>query len=171
MVPLLTESQQASAILHTFFEKLHTPPHFFYANCLHSALFVCTALIFKRFKRVDKLSNHLHYIYTVSARICTCLHLSALICTSLHFYTQLHLSALICTHLHFYMKRHLSALIYTYLHTSYTTITTRLPSKATCQGIQRHRESGILFGATEKLLSRSPFTAPPSQESTPVTNH
>ena len=129
--------------------------HRFNTNCLHSALFVCTALIFKRFKRVDKLSNHLHYIYTLPARICTYLHLSALICTHLHFYTQRHLSTLICT----------------YLHASYTTITTRLPSKATCQGIQRHSESGILFGATEKSLPQSPFTAPPSQESAPVTYH
>lgn len=48
------------------------------AKCLHSALFVCTALIIKRFKSVDKLVFCLHsYLHAV-----TITHpLSALVCT------------------------------------------------------------------------------------------
>ena len=45
------------------------------ANCLHSALFVCTALIIKRFKSVDKSVFYLHfYLHTVtitSPSVCT----------------------------------------------------------------------------------------------------
>ena len=50
----------------------------FSANYLHSALFVCTALIIKRFKSVDKLVFCLHsYLHAV-----TITHpLSALVCT------------------------------------------------------------------------------------------
>ena len=48
------------------------------AKCLHSALFVCTALIINRFKSVDKPVFYLHFIYTLSLS-----HhpLSALVCT------------------------------------------------------------------------------------------
>ena len=53
----------------------------FNANCLHSALFICTALIFKRFRRVDNSKIYLH-------AVCTQLHLC------LHY---LHLFALVCT--------------------------------------------------------------------------
>ena len=45
--------------------------------CLHSALFVYTALIISVFWRVDKRAKYLHS----STLICTCLHLSALVCT------------------------------------------------------------------------------------------
>lgn len=48
--------------------------------CLHSALFVCTALIISVFWRVYKRVK--------------CLHSSALV------YTHLHSSALVCSHLH-----------------------------------------------------------------------
>ena len=57
--------------------RAHTPD-IFLANYLHSALFVCTALIIKRFKSVDKLVFCLHsYLHAV-----TITHpLSALVCT------------------------------------------------------------------------------------------
>ena len=48
------------------------------ANYLHSALFVCTALIIKRFKSVDKLvfclHSYLHAVTITSPSVCTCLH-------------------------------------------------------------------------------------------------
>ena len=48
------------------------------AKCLHSALFVCTALIIKRFKSVDKpvfyLHSYLHAVTITSPSVCTCLH-------------------------------------------------------------------------------------------------
>ena len=89
------------------------PPHFFCANCLHSALFVCIALIFRRFKRVDKLSNQLHCIYT----------LPALVCTNLHVSTLLHATTLACTNLHIStLYLHATTLAFTNLHAFYTTI-------------------------------------------------
>ena len=50
----------------------------FNANCLHSALFVCNALIFKRFRRVD---NSEFYLHAVCTQLHSCLHLFALVCT------------------------------------------------------------------------------------------
>ena len=74
--------------------------------CLHSTLFVCTALIINLLRSVDNFVFYLH----------GCLHLSTLVCTYLHssalIYTRLHLSTLVCTCLH------LSALISTYLHST-----------------------------------------------------
>lgn len=53
----------------------------FNANCLHSALFVCTALIFKRFRRVDNSEIYLHAVCTQLHSCLHCLHLFALVCT------------------------------------------------------------------------------------------
>ena len=89
------------------------------AICLHSTLFVCTALIINLLRSVDNSVFYLH----LPALICTRLHLSALTCTYLHstlfvctaliinllrsvddfvFYLHgcLHLSTLVCTCLH-----------------------------------------------------------------------
>ena len=46
----------------------------FNANCLHSALFICTALIFNSLSSVDTIYTRLHFLYThlhFSTRICT----------------------------------------------------------------------------------------------------
>lgn len=46
----------------------------FNTKCLHSALFICTALIFNSLSSVDTICTHLHFLYTrlhFSARICT----------------------------------------------------------------------------------------------------
>ena len=53
----------------------------FNANCLHSALFICTALIFKRFRRVDNSKNYLHAVCTQLHSCLHCLHLFTLVCT------------------------------------------------------------------------------------------
>lgn len=53
----------------------------FNANCLHSALFVCTALIFNRFRRVDNPEIYLHAVCTQLHSCLHCLHLFALVCT------------------------------------------------------------------------------------------
>ena len=46
----------------------------FDAKCLHSALFICTALIFNSLSSVDTIYTRLHFLYTrlhFSTRICT----------------------------------------------------------------------------------------------------
>ena len=52
----------------------------FNTNCLHSALFVCTALIFKRFRRVDNSEIYLHAVCTQLHSCMHRLHLFALVC-------------------------------------------------------------------------------------------
>ena len=59
-----------------------SPPIIYIVNCLHSALFVCTALIISVLRSVDNLAFCLHAVYT-------CLHSSAR--------PSLHLSAPNCT--------------------------------------------------------------------------
>ena len=53
----------------------------FNVNCLHSALFICTALIFKRFKRVDNSKIYLHAVCTQLHSCLHHLHLFTLVCT------------------------------------------------------------------------------------------
>lgn len=53
----------------------------FNANCLHSALFVCTALIFKRFRRVYNSEIYLHAVCTQLHSCLHHLHLFTLVCT------------------------------------------------------------------------------------------
>ena len=46
----------------------------FNAKCLHSALFICTALIFNSLSSVDTIYTRLHFLYThlhFSTRVCT----------------------------------------------------------------------------------------------------
>ena len=46
----------------------------FKVNCLHSALFICTALILNSLSSVDTIYTRLHFLYThlhFSTRICT----------------------------------------------------------------------------------------------------
>ena len=52
----------------------------FNTNCLHSALFVCTALIFKCFRRVDNSEIYLHAVCTQLHSCMHRLHLFALVC-------------------------------------------------------------------------------------------
>ena len=70
-------------------QKLHTRHILSSVNCLHSALFVCTALIISVLRSVDNLAFCLHAVYT-------CLHSSTLVCT-LSARPSLHLSAPNCT--------------------------------------------------------------------------
>ena len=88
------------------------PHDSFLSFCLHSALFVCTALIINALRSVGKSAfclhttctclqsfyTYLHFLALLSALRTLCLHLLALACI---------LSALTCTLFHF---------IYTYLH-------------------------------------------------------
>ena len=53
----------------------------FNVNCLHSALFICTALIFKRFRRVDNSKIYLHAVCTQLHSCLHYLHLFTLACT------------------------------------------------------------------------------------------
>ena len=53
----------------------------FNVNCLHSALFICTALIFKRFRRVDNSKIYLHAVCTQLHSCLHYLHLFTLVCT------------------------------------------------------------------------------------------
>lgn len=53
----------------------------FNVNCLHSALSICTALIFKRFRRVDNSKIYLHAVCTQLHSCLHYLHLFALVCT------------------------------------------------------------------------------------------
>lgn len=53
----------------------------FNVKCLHSALFICTALIFRRFRRVDNSKIHLHAVCTQLHSCLHYLHLFALVCT------------------------------------------------------------------------------------------
>ena len=92
----------------------------FLSFCLHSALFVCTALIINALQSVGKSAfclhttctclqsfyTYLHLLALLSALLTLCLHLlaldcilSALTCTRFHFiYTHLH-SLTLCLHL------------------------------------------------------------------------
>lgn len=86
----------------------------FNVNCLHSALFICTTLIFKRFRRVDNSKIYLHAVCTQLHSCLHHLHLFALVCT---IYTYLHLSALstllalisISTSVHVLCRLHIAA--------------------------------------------------------------
>ena len=111
-------------------------------NCLHSALFVCTALIISVLRSVDNLASCLHAVYTClhsSTLVCTLCALSfALVCTCLHA-----VCTLVCTRLH------LSALVSTSLITH---VSTQLhDGHATCT--IRHRGSDFLIRATERTTS------------------
>ncbi len=73
-----------------------SPPIIYIVNCLHSALFVCTALIISVLRSVDNLAFCLHAVYTCLHAVCTYLHA---VCTCLHSSARpsLHLSAPNCT--------------------------------------------------------------------------
>ena len=95
------------------------PHDSFLSFCLHSALFVCTALIINALRSVGKSAfclhttctclqsfyTYLHFLALLSALLTLCLHLlalagllSTLTCTRLHFiYTYLH-SLTLCLH-------------------------------------------------------------------------
>lgn len=88
------------------------PHDSFLSFCLHSALFVCTALIIKVLQSVGKSAFCLHTTCTCLQSFYTYLHLLALLSALLTLYLHLLalaciLSALTCTRFHF---------IYTYLH-------------------------------------------------------
>ena len=53
----------------------------FNVNCLHSALFICTALIFKRFRRVDNSKIYLHAVCTQLRSCLHYMHIFAFVCT------------------------------------------------------------------------------------------
>ena len=53
----------------------------FNVNCLHPALFICTSLIFKRFRRVDNSKIYLHAVCTQLHSCLHYLHLFTLVCT------------------------------------------------------------------------------------------
>ena len=78
----------------------------FYANCLHSALFVCTALTFRHLRSVYNpefyLHYYLHYLHFYLHYLHFCLHCLYFYLHHLHFYLH------ICLHyylhyLHFYL--------------------------------------------------------------------
>ena len=92
-------------------QKLHTRRMLLSVICLHSALFVCTALIISVLRSVDNLAFCLHAVYTR-------LHSSALVCTRQH--SRLHSSTLVCTRQHapHYTCQHLTARWSCHLHNS-----------------------------------------------------
>ena len=88
------------------------PHDSFLSFCLHSALFVCTALIINALQSVGKSAFCLHTTCTCLQSFYTYLHLLALLSALLTLYLHLLalaciLSTLTCTRFHF---------IYTYLH-------------------------------------------------------
>ena len=88
------------------------PHDSFLSFCLHSALFVCTALIINALQSVGKPAFCIHTTCTCLQSFYTYLHLLALLSALLTLYLHLLalaciLSALTCTRFHF---------IYTYLH-------------------------------------------------------
>ena len=85
------------------------PHDSFLSFCLHSALFVCTALIINALQSVGKSAFCIHTTCTCLQSFYTYLHLLALLSALLTLY--LHLLALACI---------LSALTYTRLHFIYT---------------------------------------------------
>ena len=104
------------------------PHDSFLSFCLHSALFVCTALIINALQSVDKSAFCLHTTCTCLQSFYTYLHLLALLSALLTLYLHLLaltciLSALTCTRFHF---------IYTYLH-----------SLALCLHLLAHLHTGI----------------------------
>ncbi len=113
--------------------------------CLHSTLFVCTALIISLLRSVDNFVFYLHsstLVYTrlhSSALVYTRLHLSTLTCTYLHSFTlictYLHSTLFVCTALIINLLRsvdnfvfylhgclHLSTLVYTCLHANSSSV-------------------------------------------------
>ena len=88
------------------------PHDSFLSFCLHSALFVCTALIINALQSVGKSAFCIHTTCTCLQSFYTYLHLLALLSALLTLYLHLLaltciLSTLACSRLHF---------IYTYLH-------------------------------------------------------
>ena len=112
--------------------------------CLHSTLFVCTALIINLLRSVDNFVFYLHGCLHLSTLVCirlhssalvyTCLHSTLFVCTALvinllrsvdnfvfYLHCRLHLPTLICTCLH------LPTLICTCLHLPALVCTLILP--------------------------------------------
>ena len=78
------------------FHLSQSPPKNYIAICLHSTLFVCTALIINALRSVDNPVFCMHAVWHLSALICTYLHSSAR-CMHLSAHPSLRTSAPNCT--------------------------------------------------------------------------
>ena len=133
--------------------------------CLHSTLFICTALIINLLRSVDNFVFYLH----------GCLHLSTLVCIRLHssalVYTCLHSTLFVCTALIINLLRsvdnfvfylhgclHLSTLVYTRLHANSSSVFSATAAwRNACVGAVRTIMGGRFFGCSnQKSVSPIP---------------